>query len=172
MTDWAGQCTLEKDSGVYWDSSTRGAGKRGPEKGINGTSSLLTQNRSGQLSSCLTECFQCSLLATPCWYISHGRELALFRACCELPTVLSTLCASSRPTLMATQELGLISTPLMREVKEPCSTSVLYPRTHTKKWLSQDLKLEQSDFKPCLLVSTLNCYYGKKMQMENTLIDF
>lgn len=75
--------------------------------------------------------------------------------------MLSTLCVSPHPTLTATFELGLIITPFIKEVKEPCSTSVLCPRTYTENWLSQDLKHEQSDSKPGLFVSTLNLLWGE-----------
>lgn len=75
--------------------------------------------------------------------------------------MLSTLCASSHPTLTATFEFGLIITPFIKEVKEPWSTSVLCPRTHTENRLSQDLKHEQSDSKRGLLVNTLNLLWGK-----------
>lgn len=163
--------SLETDQRLCWDSFPRGARKWGSEKGVNETSSLLPQSRRASYSPAL-------LNVVSSHYSLHdaGREaieekLVWFRAHYELSTVLSTLCASPHPTLTATFELGLVITPFIKEVKEPCSTSVLCPRTYTENWLSQDLKHEQSDSKPGLFVNTLNLLWGE-MQMENTLIDF
>lgn len=78
MARSGGLCPLlhliqRRPPGLSWGSCTkRSKERKGPEKGLGVTSWLVPEKRTGQLFSCLPECFQCPLVTISHWCVSHN----------------------------------------------------------------------------------------------------
>lgn len=78
MARSGGLCPLlhliqRRPPGSSWGSSTKRSKEgKGPEKGLGVTGSLVPEKRTGQLFSCLPECFQCPLVTISNWCVSRN----------------------------------------------------------------------------------------------------